>query len=85
MKNMKNVTMVKDALYNTSVQCTRTENLWVHLNVACAYGRGIVNGMVSLYMGIYGTTFTQAFNEVKKHLPADFDIECIPESWREAL
>jgi len=82
---MKYVTMVKDALYNTSKQCTSTENLWDHLNIARAYGRGIVNGMVALHMGLYNSTFTQAFNEVKKHLPADFDIECIPESWREAL
>lgn len=82
---MKNAVTVKDALYNTSKQCTGTENLWTHLNIARAYGRGVVNGMVSMHMGIYGSSFKKAFEEVKKYLPADFDLECIPESWRDGL
>lgn len=46
------------------------------------FGRGVLTGVISTLMA-QGRTLQQAVAKVKKHLPEDWRLECIPSSWQE--
>ena len=61
-----------DTLYNLSEKSGSSTD----------YGRGVLVGVVCTLMA-QGRTLQQAVAEVKKYLPEDWRLECIPSSWQE--
>lgn len=80
---LKNSVTLKDALYNCSTDCTKTETFdgITGLNPTQVYGQGIINGMVAAFVST-GMDFAAALKLVTDYMPATFDKECMPKAWR---
>jgi hypothetical protein len=71
MKNLKNQTILKDALYN--FHPTSGSNP--------TYNKGLIVGIVSAYMSI-GYTFEDACQLILENLPKENNLDvALPESW----
>lgn len=72
--------VLKDALHNASLRETNHFNFFEDLNRGQIYGRGMVVGVVALFMA-WGLTFEAALKATMQYLPLDTDRKCIPECW----
>lgn len=85
MRTLARETILKDALYNCSTDCTQngTESFdgITGLNAKQIYGQGIVNGAVAALMAT-GMDFAPALALVTYHMPSTFDGACLPKAWR---
>ena len=69
------ITLLADALYY----------LREDSGASCEKAQGVVIGAISVIMGIRKIGFYDALEIVKAHLPDNYRLEGIPESWREAF
>jgi len=74
--------MLKDALHNGSVQYTSNDNAFPDRNRSQLYALGIFHGVVSTLMAFQSNpNFEDALRLAVRHLPKDFDITTIHDSW----
>lgn len=67
---LKHPTIIRDALYNTTLDSGSSEE----------YARGVVLGCVATLMSC-GLTFQDAWGKVQNYLPPDYRPAAIPPSW----
>ena len=75
MKNLKNATILKDALYNFNPSSGSNPT----------YNKGLIVGIVSAYMSM-GYSFNDACQLINENLPKENNLDVsLPESWIEVF
>lgn len=74
----KNEGTLKDALYNTSKDCTS-----YNTDENQVYGRGIIVGVIAAVMALTDCKFENAIESIKPFLPTNQDINTIPAFWQD--